>query len=133
MSLKKVVLETEPSALVYKLPTALLNGQTGLTGVLAHTTQLETAYRQGRELVNVVKRSQILLSVSHHFVTAVSNFCVNILLLVLATLRVHVLVQIIASSHRSTLFSFCVYFYKNAIASSWELSDNVRTKTNFCL
>ena len=120
MSLKKVVLKTEPSALRYKLPTAYLIGQTGLTGAPAHSTQLETVYRQGRELVNVVKRWQILLSVSHHCVTAVSNFCVNILLLVLATLRVHVLVQIIASFHRSIFFSFFVHFYKNAIASSLE-------------
>ena len=56
MSLKKVVLKTEPSALTYKLPTALLNGQTGLTGAPAHSTQLETVYRQGRELLDVVKR-----------------------------------------------------------------------------
>ena len=56
MSLKKVVLKTELSALTYKLPTAHLNGQTGLTGVSAHTTQLETVYRQGRELLTVVKR-----------------------------------------------------------------------------
>ena len=56
MSLKEIVLETEPSALVYKLPTAHLIGQTGLIGVPAHTTQLETVYRQGRELLNVVKR-----------------------------------------------------------------------------
>ena len=56
MSLKKVVLETEPSALVYKLPTVFFNGQTGLTGVFARTTLPETAYRQGRKQLNVVKR-----------------------------------------------------------------------------
>ena len=56
MSLNKIVLKTEPSALMYKLPTALLNGQTGLTGAPAHSTQLETVYRQGRELLGVVKR-----------------------------------------------------------------------------
>ena len=78
MSLKKVVLKTEPSALLFKLPTANLNGQAGLTGVPALLTQLETVYRQERELLNVVKRSQILLSVNHSFVTAVSIFCVNI-------------------------------------------------------
>ena len=77
MSLKEIVLKTEPSALVSKLPTAHLNGLPGLTGVPAHTTQLETVYRQGRELLNVVKRGQIQLSVNHSCVT-VSNFCVNI-------------------------------------------------------
>ena len=56
MCLKEVVLKTELSALVYKLPTAHLNGQTGLTGVFVQTTQLETVYKQGRELLNVVKR-----------------------------------------------------------------------------
>ena len=56
MSLKENVLEPEPSAPMYKLPTALLIGQNGLTGVSAHTTLQETAYRQGRELLNVVKR-----------------------------------------------------------------------------
>ena len=76
MSLKEIVLETEPSALVYKLPTAHLIGQTGLIGVPAHTTQLETVYRQGRELLSVVKRWKILLNVSHSCVT-VSNFCLN--------------------------------------------------------
>ena len=54
--LKEIVLKTEPSALRYKLPTALLNGQTGLNGAPAHSTQLEVAYRQGRELLDVVKR-----------------------------------------------------------------------------
>ena len=42
MCLKEIVLKTEPSALVSKLPTAFFNGQTGLTGVPARTTQLET-------------------------------------------------------------------------------------------
>ena len=56
MSLKEVVLKTELSALVYKLPTALLIGQNGLTGVFAHTNQRETVYRQERKLLNVVKR-----------------------------------------------------------------------------
>ena len=41
MSLKEIVLKKEPSALMYKLPTALLIGQNGLTGVVAYTTQLE--------------------------------------------------------------------------------------------
>ena len=48
MCLKKFVSKTEPSALMYKLPTALLNGQSGLnglTGVSVHTIQLETACR----------------------------------------------------------------------------------------
>ena len=45
MSLKDIVLKTEPSALVYKLPTAHLIGQNGLIGVSAPTTQLEIAYR----------------------------------------------------------------------------------------
>ena len=56
MSLREIVLETEPSALMYKLPAALLNGQTGLTGVSAHTTLLETVYRQERRLLDVLKR-----------------------------------------------------------------------------
>ena len=75
ISLKEIVLKTEPSALVYKLPTAHLNG---LTGVSAHTTQLETVYKQGREPLNVVKRVQMLLNVGQTRVTAVSNFGVNI-------------------------------------------------------
>ena len=41
MSLKEIVLETELSALMYKLSTAFLNGQNGLTGVPALLTQLE--------------------------------------------------------------------------------------------
>ena len=45
MSLKEIVLKTELSALEFKLPTALLNGQNGLTGVSAPLTQLETVYR----------------------------------------------------------------------------------------
>ena len=56
MSLKEIVLKTELSALMYKLLTALLIGQTGLTGVPAQSTQLETVYRRGRELLDVVKR-----------------------------------------------------------------------------
>ena len=75
ISLKEIVLKTEPSALMYKLPTAHLNG---LTGVSAYTTQLETVYKQGREPLNVVKRVQMLLNVGQARVTAVSNFGVNI-------------------------------------------------------
>ena len=45
MSLKEIVLETEPSALMYRLPTAHLNGLSGLNGAPAHSTQLETVYR----------------------------------------------------------------------------------------
>ena len=56
MILKEIVLKTELFALMYKLPTAHLIGQTGLTGASAHSTLLETVYRQGRELLNVVKR-----------------------------------------------------------------------------
>ena len=56
MSLKEIALKTELSALMYKLPTAHLNGLSGLNGAPAHTTQLATVYRQGRELLNVVKR-----------------------------------------------------------------------------
>ena len=55
MCLKEIALKTEPSALMYNLPIVLLNGLNGLTGVHAHTIQLETACRQGREL-GVVKR-----------------------------------------------------------------------------
>ena len=33
-----------------------VNGQNGLPGAPAHSTQLETVYRQGRKLPNVVKR-----------------------------------------------------------------------------
>ena len=77
MILKEIVLKKEPSALMYKLPTALLIGQNGLTGVVAHTTQPETVYRQGKELLIVVKKRLTLLSVGHHSVT-VSNFYVNI-------------------------------------------------------
>ena len=78
MGLKEIVLETESSALVYKLPTAHLNGLSGLSGAPAHTTQLETVYRQERELMDVVTSRQILLSVSHNSVTAVSNFRTNV-------------------------------------------------------
>ena len=56
MCLKEVVLKTEPSALLYKLPTVLQIGQIGLTGVHVYTIQLETVYRQERERQNVVKR-----------------------------------------------------------------------------
>ena len=56
ISLKKIVLGTEPSALMFKLPTALLNGRNGLTGVPAHTTLLEIVYRQERRLLDVMKR-----------------------------------------------------------------------------
>ena len=77
MSLKEVVLETEPPALVCKLPTALLNGLPGLNGAPAHSTQLETVYRQGREPFGVIKRWKILWSVSHSSVAAVSNFHLN--------------------------------------------------------
>ena len=56
MSLKEIALKTELSALMYKLPTAHLNGLPGLTGAPAHSTQLETVYRQERKLLNVVKR-----------------------------------------------------------------------------
>ena len=56
MSLKENVLEPEPSALVYKLPSAHFNGQNGLTGVSAHTTPPEIVYRQEKELLTVVKR-----------------------------------------------------------------------------
>ena len=69
MSLKEIALKTELFALMYKLQTAFLNG---LTGVPALSTQLETVYRQGRELLDVVKRRQMMLSVSHSCVTAVS-------------------------------------------------------------
>ena len=41
MSLKEIVLKAEPSALMYKLSTALPNGQNGLNGVPALLTQLE--------------------------------------------------------------------------------------------
>ena len=77
MSLKEVVLETEPPALVYKLPNAHLNGLSGLNGAPAHSTQLETVYRQGREPFGVIKRWKILWSVSHSSVAAVSNFHLN--------------------------------------------------------
>ena len=56
MSLKEIVLETEPSAMVYKLPTAHLIGLPGLNGAPVHSTQLEIVYRQGRKLLDVVKR-----------------------------------------------------------------------------
>ena len=56
MSLKEIVLETKPSALMYMLPTAPLNGRSGLNGVPVHSTQLEVVYRQGRELLGVVRR-----------------------------------------------------------------------------
>ena len=56
MSLKEIVLETEPSALMYKLPTANLNGLPGLNGVPAHTTPLMTVYRQEQRVLDVVKR-----------------------------------------------------------------------------
>ena len=55
-SLKEIVLKTEASALEFKLPTALLNGLPGLNGVSAHTTQLETVYRQEIELLDVVRK-----------------------------------------------------------------------------
>ena len=76
MSLKKAVLETEPSALMCKLPAAHLNGLPGLNGVPVHPIQLETVHRQEREPLSVVKRLKILLNVSHSSVT-VSNFCLN--------------------------------------------------------
>ena len=56
MSLKESASRTEPSALLYKLPIALLNGLSGLNGVLVTSTQLETVCRQGREHLSVVKR-----------------------------------------------------------------------------
>ena len=56
ISLEEIALRTEPSALAYRLPTAQLNGLPGLNGVSVLSTQLETVYRQGRELLNVVKR-----------------------------------------------------------------------------
>ena len=56
MSLKENVFKTEPSALMYKLPTAHLIGLYGLTGVPVQSTQLETVYRQERELLDVGKR-----------------------------------------------------------------------------
>ena len=77
MSLKEIVLETEPSAMVYKLPTAHLIGLPGLNGAPVHSTQLEIVYRQGKKLLDVVKRWQILLSAGNHSVT-VSNFYDNI-------------------------------------------------------
>ena len=55
MSLKESASKTEPSALLYKLLTAL-NGLSGLNGVLVTSTHLETVYRQGREHLSVVKR-----------------------------------------------------------------------------
>ena len=56
MILKEIVLKKEPSALMYKLPTAHLIGLYGLTGVPVQSTQLETVYRQERELLDVGKR-----------------------------------------------------------------------------
>ena len=73
MSLKNNVLKTEPPALVYRLPTARLNGPSGLNGVPVHSTQLEDVERQGRELLNAAVRWQILPSVNHSFVKRVSN------------------------------------------------------------
>ena len=75
--LKEIALKTELSALMCKLPIALLNGLPGLNGVPAHSTQLETVYRRGRELLDVVKRLQILQSVSH-ISAIVSSFRINI-------------------------------------------------------
>ena len=56
MSLKEIALKTELSALMYKLPTAHLNGLPGLNGVPVHSTQLEDVEKQGRELLNAAVR-----------------------------------------------------------------------------
>ena len=77
MSLKKNVLKAKPSALMYKLPTAHLIGLPGLNGAPVHSTQLEIVYRQGKKLLDVAKRWQILLSAGNRSVT-VSNFYDNI-------------------------------------------------------
>ena len=56
MSLKENAIKTEPSALMYKLPTAHLIGLYGLTGVPVQSTQLETVCRQEREFLDVMMR-----------------------------------------------------------------------------
>ena len=48
MSLKEIVLETEPPALMQKLPTAHLNGLPGLNGAPVHSTQLVAVEGQER-------------------------------------------------------------------------------------
>ena len=54
MNLKDNVSRTELSYAMYNMPAVMsLNG---LDGVSVHSTQLEVMYRQGRELLNVVKR-----------------------------------------------------------------------------
>ena len=61
MNLMDNVSRTELPYTMYNIPTVVslsvsVMSLSGLDGVSAHSTQLEVMYRQGRELLNVVKR-----------------------------------------------------------------------------
>ena len=61
MNLMDNVSRTELSYAMYNMPAVMslsvsVMSLSGLDGVFANSTQLEVMYRQGRELLNVVKR-----------------------------------------------------------------------------
>ena len=80
----------------------------GLTGVPAHTTHLETVYRQGREHLNVVKRSQILLSVNDSSVSRVSYI---LLISINSTYQLYISTLVAFIVFSFTLYITFVYHY----------------------
>ena len=78
MNLMDNVSRTELYYAMYNIPAVMslsvsVMSLSGLDGVSVHSTQLEVMYRQGRELLNVVKRLQIQLNANHRSLTAVST------------------------------------------------------------